>query len=321
MPTPEQIYAKKNKFIDESIAGLSEDVAYIQKKLLDLIISEYITGFKFDADGNIANTPANILRAAELDNIFNEWNESFQQSTLKDFTNKVLKMTTFNKTYFELLDKSFKDDLLKAIPEMQKHVYATLGLKEITKDGKKIIQTVKGGYIDALQRNEAVKNELKQYVVNSVNNRTGLKDYMNGFRDLLQKDGGELDKYYKTYVYDTFSQVDRISSTFIADKLGLEYFVYEGSLIKTSRPFCCKRAGKVFHKDDVDSWKCDVDLIGKPKGEECDDSYRPLIEFGKFNCRHNPRWITKSLANEFGITKSKDIIKKQGSSECPDKNS
>lgn len=319
MPTALELFQDKEKYIDASITGLSKQVHTIQRHLLTLILDEYISGFTFDEAGNIANTSANILRAAELDNIFDAWNETYQQSVIKDFTNKTLKLTTFNKQYFEALDKTFKEEILEAVPVMQKNVLATLGLKEVTRDGEKVIETIKGGYIDNLQRNDVVKNEIKNYVVNSVNNNTGLQNYIDGFKDILQKDGGKLEKYYRTYAYDTFNQVDRISGSFIADKLGLNYFVYEGSLIKTSRPFCCKRAFKVFHKLDLNSWKCDVDLIGKPKGVECDDTYRPIIELGRWQCRHSARWISDELANDMGIMHSEDIIKKSGSPECPDK--
>ena len=100
MPTYLDIAAKKEKFIDASIAGLSKEVQVIQRKLLNLILDEFVTGFAFDESGNIINNSSNILRAAELDKIFTQWNTGFQDSVIKDFTNRQLQLTTFSKDYF-----------------------------------------------------------------------------------------------------------------------------------------------------------------------------------------------------------------------------
>ena len=111
---------------------------------------------------------------------------------------------------------------------------------------------------------------------------------------------GALEKYYKQFAYDTFNQTDAAINKHYADSLDLKWFIYQGSLIDTSRPFCVKRAGKVFNTEETDKWKCDPDLIGKPKGKKCDDSYNPLIERGRYNCRHTLRYITEDLACEMG---------------------
>jgi hypothetical protein len=313
------IFNDKEKFIDDVLKELNKDVVVIQRELLSNILNDYIDVFSLDEDGAIKNTTANILRATAIDRIVNEWNVAYQQNVLKEFTNRVFELAGYNKDYFASLKIAEKEKLLSSMVELEKHINATLGIKKVKQGEKYVTRLIKGGYLSTLEGSEPIKQELKSYVLESVNSNVGFKEYRKGFENILQKDGGIVDRYYKTYVYDSFVQIDRIESTFLAKRLGLKYFVYQGSLIKTSRPFCCKRAGKVFSIEDVDSWKCDVNLIGKPKGQDCDDSYRPLIELGRWNCRHSLRYMSDELAKEIGITESKDIIKRQGSKDCLDK--
>ena len=318
MPTAFEIFRDKEKFIDNTLLGLESDVTVLQKELLRLILDDYLSEFTYDSNGNIINNSANINRANNIDKVFVQFNDSFQKKVIKDYSNNILKLTVFSKDYFSNLDKSFKAETLDKFPKLQANINASLGIRQKTIDGKKVQVLTKNGYLDRLILSEPLKSQLKDYVVNSVTSNISLKDYQRGFKELLtqtDKFDGELVKYYRNYAYDTMNQVDAVSNLYYADQLGLEYFIYEGSLIKTSHPFCCKRAQKVFSRNDVDSWKNDIDLIQKSTKE----AYKPLIERGRYNCRHNLRYISDDLANEKGITKSKDINKRKGSLDCPDK--
>ncbi len=78
-----------------------------------------------------------------------------------------------------------------------------------------------------------------------------------------------------------------------ASDLNLKYFIYEGGLIQTSRPFCVARAGKIFTVEQLKSWD---------NGQKL-----PVIPYlGGWNCRHHINWISDELAQEL----SKDISMK-----------
>ena len=70
--------------------------------------------------------------------------------------------------------------------------------------------------------------------------------------------------------------------------MGLNYFLYVGGIISTTRRFCEKRNSKVFHRDETKTWKNDPDLI-EPRTKE---SYHPLLERGRYNCRHMIAWLS-----------------------------
>ncbi len=101
-----------------------------------------------------------------------------------------------------------------------------------------------------------------------------------------------LQRYLRQYAYDSFNNVFEAGNNLAAQALGLEYFIYEGTVIDTTRPFCAKKAGKVFSTEEAKEWVNDADLIDK----KTRGSYRPLIERGRYNCRHQIRYISDTLA-------------------------
>jgi hypothetical protein len=169
--------------------------------------------------------------------------------------------------------------------------------------GRYDAELIKGGYLDQVTRMQEVRQQLKNYVIQSVNNKKGFQEYLRGIKELVtssQARDGMIERYYKQFAYDTFNQTDAAINKHYADSLELTWFVYSGGTITTSRQFCIKRADKVYNTEETEKWKCDPYLIGKPKGVRCDQRYNPLIERGRWNCRHSIRYITESLACQRG---------------------
>lgn len=72
------------------------------------------------------------------------------------------------------------------------------------------------------------------------------------------------------------------------EQLGLDYFLYAGGLIKTSRPFCQERAGKIFSVAEAKTWDNGQGL--------------PVIPYlGGWNCRHTMVFmdLEKAKANGY----------------------
>ena len=55
-------------------------------------------------------------------------------------------------------------------------------------------------------------------------------------------------------VESTPTMLQRTQTTIASDKLGVEFFRYQGRSIDTTRPFCKARAGKVFHRKEIEEW-------------------------------------------------------------------
>jgi hypothetical protein len=158
---------------------------------------------------------------------------------------------------------------------------------------------VPGGYLDSLAKTQSVKLTLKNYVINSIASGKGYQKFVTGLKKLVvgTKDTeGSLQKYYRQYAYDKFNQTHEVSNSFAAAEIGLDYFIYQGSVIDSTRAFCEKRAGKVYKISDTSTWAEDSDLVDK----KTKATYNPLIERGRYNCRHFINYISRDLALQLG---------------------
>lgn len=65
---------------------------------------------------------------------------------------------------------------------------------------------------------------------------------------------GALQQYTKTVARTTFAVGDANHIKVIADDLDIEFYKYDGALLKGSRDFCKLRKGKIFHKSEIIQW-------------------------------------------------------------------
>lgn len=273
-----------DKFIDNSIVKLDDDVKLLQSKLLNLILSELVN--KFDKEGGaLLPTNKNFALVAEIDTVFLKFEKLFQRDRLRKFAGDLLNMSRFSIEYYKLI--GFGDKTVDKIGGKINVIENYIGIKN-----NKI---VKGSFLDTLTQSHSIRLKLKNYVIKSISAKKGYRFFLRGFKDLIEganrKGGGIIERYWRTYVYDKFNETHEVQNTFFAEQLGLKHFIYEGSLIKTSRKFCVKRAGKAYTIEETKNWKDDKDLID-PKTRE---SYVPLIERGRYNCRHFINYISEDL--------------------------
>ena len=127
-----------------------------------------------------------------------------------------------------------------------------------------------------------------------------LKDQLRVITTGTPESPGLYSKALQNLVLDTYQQVDRAASKEYAVRLKLDTFIYAGGLIETSREFCKKRNNQVFTEEEAAKWKDDPTL---PRSKKEKDSgvvsgYDPLVDMGRFNCRHRTRYISRELARE-----------------------
>jgi len=280
-----KLYLRKENFIDSKLKVLEKEVSGMQKNLYEMIASDYVG--KFDTkDGKLIPSEKNMRLARELEVIMNNFSNIFQKSVLKDFANNMLKVTDFSIDYFNGMGYSKKK--LNDIKKGMGYISERIGISDKG-------NILKGSYLDSLSKNAEVRKGLKDFVINSVAGQKNYPEYLKGMKEMVVGKAGTdgiLQRYYRQFAYDTYNQVDSAINLHFADSLEMEYFIYSGSVIDTTRPFCRKRAGKVFSIDETKDWKNDPDLIDKKTKQ----SYNPLIDRGRYNCRHSIRYISKELA-------------------------
>jgi len=105
--------------------------------------------------------------------------------------------------------------------------------------------------------------------------------------------GDSFAKYASLLVTDSIMGFDGQFAKYRADELGLSSYLYYGSLIKDSRDFCRKHAGKVYTEQQIiDIWNNDTGQ-GRDQGS-------PFIVRGGYNCRHSWQPVDPSWVDEEG---------------------
>jgi len=289
MANIEDIWKRKDDYIASRLDALNRGVKRSQDDLLKMLISDYIGEFSLDEAGNLKPNVRNMRQAIKLDRLFDALDEKTLRKLNTRFGEDMLRLTPISGKYYTAMGEPA--EVVKSIADKVGFIEQGIGLK----DGK----IIKGSYLDTITKMPEARQAMKDYVVQSVSNKKGFKEYLKGMKEIVvgtAKRDGVMERYYKQFAYDTFNQTDAAINKHYADSLDLTWFVYTGSLIDTSRAFCRKRAGKTFNTQETEKWKCDSTLIGKPKGKRCDDKYNPLIERGRWNCRHTIRYITEDMA-------------------------
>ena len=285
--TPDKIFKEKIAFLLSSERDTEKAVIAHQKKLFEILVSEYLPLFELE-DGIIANTKANDLLISQIDKYFDRLEKALHRDVLGPFAKSLLESASISKEYYVAL--GFKKKIVNGLLRDKVRVESTLG---ITSSGK----LRKNGYLFRLGKTEQVRQQLRDFVLNSITGDVSFLDFQLGFRNLVLGNkrvkglntDGSLQRYFDQFAYDSFNNVDALVNKQLATNLNLKHFIYEGSTIKTSRKFCIKRAGKAFRVSDTKKWKNDPDLIEKRTKE----SYKPLIERGRYRCRHFIKYITE----------------------------
>lgn len=255
---------------------VKENEAILLREVLDKFVDNLDT-----KDGKIANTLRNKRLIASLDKIFQTFGREHGVAIASGIVSGVQEIFQFNKSYYSAFEDSAK--LVPINAEVQTTLNTWLGVG----DGGKLVEN---GYLSTLIQDATVKNQIRDFMVRAVVGGSGLMETRQALKQTIvgdKQNAGALQKYYRNFVYDTFSQVDRTAAKITADKLKLRFAIYEGGLIETSRKFCKDKNGKVFSREEI----ADFD----PK-EAKPPNYNPFTDLGGYGCRHHLNWIPDALA-------------------------
>lgn len=146
-----------------------------------------------------------------------------------------------------------------------------------------------GYYQDYLNLGAQYKDKVVQSVYDNVLANGRIADLANviegtllgvGATDAL---GRSLAQYSRLYANDMIMNFHNQVNLKKAEDLGMDRFLYYGTLISKSRKFCRQRAGKVYTKDQIQSWK--YKWAGK--------AGPAMTHRGGYNCRHHWQPVRK----------------------------
>lgn len=308
MPDQDDIFNRKEKYINKATDALDR---LIQKQANDLFgrVWESLIEILNIKDGKIETSAENYKAISRIDAIYDQFVKDNGPNLAKEIFTNVNEINKINIDYFAEFDTDQRD--YKATTDaVKKIVNERLGLDV---SGNKTVRLKKGGYMDSLLSDNTVRNLIKETTFREVTVGGGFKNFRKTLSDLIVGNEDQLGgfrQYHRNYAYDIYVQIDRLESTLIATDIGLEDFIFAGTVIDTSRLFCKERAAKVFSLKDASKWK---ELIGKykivdgvrpgtkkkiPIGPIVDnpDTYDPITQMGGIACRHLARFVSKEVA-------------------------
>lgn len=272
----------RTTLIDLLLEELQKKVISVQKKLLDRFIEEWVDKLDVDNEtGNIKNTLRNKRLLENVDKVFSNYVKTDGVAIAKTMIDGISKILDFNGKYYKNFSTHAELNPIK--PQVQELLKSWLGLK-----GNGALEG--NGYLAKTINDPKILGELKNFALRSVTGQQGYqatKTAVKTFIDGNKETAGLLEKYHRNFVYDTYSQVDRAAAAVYADKLKLDYAIYEGGIIKTSRKFCKEHNGKVYTREEIARFK--------PK-EAIPDNYNPFQDLGGYGCRHHLNWVPYAVA-------------------------
>lgn len=294
----QDIFDKKQSFIDSKLADTTSKIVIAERSLLDTMISEIADQLDIDSKKIIQNTPKNIRLLNRIDKIYSDFTLIFEKNVMSGFAQGLLDITKFNQEYFAQM--GFKKSTLDKIFSQTKSIQESIGIT--SKAGKAVITP--NGYLDGVTKSPEIANKIKKYTLDNLNNKTDWGDFKKGMKDIITntEGAGILQRQIENYAFDTYNVADRAENVYASTQLNLRAFVYAGGRkIKGTRPFCgggydkicgCKfesKINKVFIKDEFIKEFGEVEFQGKMPGDI-------MNTLGGYLCRHQPRFISDEEA-------------------------
>lgn len=225
--------------------------------------------------GNLVVNEANLLRIEGIveglkDVLTGQEFESAVATLMDEFDQQAV----LNFAYFEEIEPAF------AIPEI---ATATVRQRQSATIADLLDST-----------NQYLSNPTREALSSAIQSGASRQDLIDTLRIIVQGDSeidGRLLRSTRLVVSDAFAINDAAVSELIAENLGLEWYLYTGGLIDTTRPFCKSRNGKYFHKTEVESW-ASLTWNGKMPNT---DSSTIFLTRGGYNCQHSLLPVSESV--------------------------
>jgi len=306
MATPNELHKEKINFLEDRESILKRKVTGAEKKLLDSIIEKFIDELEV-SDGQIVSNGKNITLTQALEDIFENFDKTINRSLINTYIEDIGSAKVLNSKYFRTFEKDkFKFDKIKSSVDEQ--VNRRLGIK---KDGS----FKKAGFLDNFIKDTRLKNEFTELVTKGISGGVGFRELKSQVKEFVvgnpQRLGG-LQANYGTFIYDTYQQIDRLSSGIYANEIGMQSFIYQGGKIADTRKFCCQREGELWTVEEAKKWRT-LKFQGKSK------NYNPLVDLGGYNCRHSTQYISNILAvgrrKDLELDKDGNLVPKKDASK------
>jgi hypothetical protein len=226
----EIILAAEGKFINSM--GRFQNGLYEQLLVI-------IKDLEVDTEGYILQNAANRRVLAEAENKLSEvFSSRPYQGAVEQYVFTIPKIDELNQSYFTTMPR-FKEN---------KQFLKSLQAQTIQTIERYILQ-------DGLQ--SQVIDPLVQIMNQNVNIGGKFSGFLKQVQDYIkgnEKVEGRALRYSRNFLKDSLFQYSRSYQESVTRDLKLDWYLYSGGLIDTSREFCIERNGQYFRRSEVESW-------------------------------------------------------------------
>lgn len=283
MPTPNDL-TKKRIAETEKAATASQKVVRAAQLAMHGVLWDWVSTSIEVEEGRIKYTAANLGRVQTIYTLFARFQRKYSETMLGTVLKWAGNLLGLNETYFSTFEPESKVENIR--DAARRLTLQRWGYNTTTK------ALIPGGYFESLFNSQTVAQRVAGLVNQAIAQNMPLKEFQRTFRAAFvgMPGRGMLERHWRTNSFDLYQRIDRTANLIYADKLGLNYAVYSGTLEEDSRPFCIERVNKVFSRPEIKNWD-NLNFQGKPK-----IGYDPFLDCGGFNCRHHLSWISDELA-------------------------
>jgi len=284
-----------NKFdrLDEVPKLLEQTTETLQAEVMEEV--ERLMSQLETVDGKFVLSEKNIsiLESIEIqikNKVFSPQYETALRKYAREFTNQA----KLNDLYFDGIVNNYE---VKPIYE-----------KVIRQAQRNTIELLTGDTFT-----QPLMTPLKELMNTAVMNEGSYYDTLQGLRKIIlgnDQVDGKLLSHVKRVAYDGFAISDRTYTSNVAKDLGLDFYRWSGGKIDDTRCFCLERAGKYYHRKEIEAWGDgkEVGNCGHPwQGMNSLTNKDNIFSLaGGRNCKHSPLPVSEKSVPASVIKRNKE---------------
>ena len=281
---------KRANLVNEQSDKLTAKIERAQNKLFKYITDTFLPSLETDANEALVPTDKMLFIPSRLDSYYDQFNEEELKPIVSTFASDITKLLKYNQKYYDGVKPSDEHGQIK------ESVLGALGISDGNITGGSLLYGV-------ISDRSAIAN-IKSTIMTAISTGLAVTALKIILKQTITKQGGGLVKsLFNERLPDPYVKVDRFIGKKYQVALKLNYAIYQGGTIGTSREFCIERNNKVFSREEIakfgtsaDKWGGYEDNNGNFQGKT--NPYDPFRDCGGFNCRHFWTFISDELAQQ-----------------------
>ena len=280
---------KRATLVNERSDKLNAKIEKAQNKLFKYITDTFLPSLETDENEALVPTDKMLFIPSRLDAYYDQFNEEEIKPIVSTFVSDIGKLLKYNKKYYDEVKPSDEHGQIK------ESVLGALGISGAVIAG--------GSLLFNILTDRAAIAAIKTVVMAGIGTGLTITSLKIALKEtIVQKSGGLIKSLFNERLPDPYVKVDRFIGKKYQVALKLNYAIYQGGTIGTSREFCIERNNKVFSREEIAKFGTSADkwdgYTDKAKGQfqGKSDPYDPFQDLGGYNCRHFYSWISDELA-------------------------